>query len=70
MPEISHILDIKMTNEAEVVDFNYSSESKGPIVNTVCTIFMVLTAIVIGLRLFSRLWVVRAMGLDDSKLHL
>lgn len=53
---------------AAVSDPHYINESKGPISNTVCIVFMVLSFIVISLRLFSRLWVVRAMGLDDGKL--
>lgn len=49
------------------LDPSYINASKGPTTNTICVFFMIMSFIVISLRLFSRLWVVRAMGLDDSK---
>lgn len=45
-----------------------ASETKVPVVHAVCIAFMVHTVIVVGLRLYSRIAVVKAIGSDDSKL--
>lgn len=49
------------------IDPGYASESKGPETVSLCIFFMVMAFVVLCLRLFSRLWVVRAMGLDDGR---
>ena len=43
------------------------TESQGHLVNTVAIIFGVLTIIVMVLRLYARIFVVKALGPDDSK---
>ncbi|KAI5810737.1 hypothetical protein BZA77DRAFT_287498 [Pyronema omphalodes] len=42
-----------------------ASETKVPVVHAVCIAFMVHTLIVVGLRLYSRMAVVKAIGSDD-----
>lgn len=41
-------------------------ETKVPVVHGVCIAFMVHTIIVVALRLYSRLVIVKAIGSDDS----
>lgn len=43
--------------------------SQGPTATAISIVFAVITAIVISLRLFSRIYIVRSTGLDDSKLR-
>jgi hypothetical protein len=43
--------------------------SQGPTATAISIVFAVMTAIVISLRLFSRIYIVRSTGLDDSKLR-
>lgn len=43
----------------------YGPDSKGPIVIGVALAFAILTFIVIVLRLFARIYVLRQMGFDD-----
>lgn len=42
-------------------------DSKGPTVTGVAIAFAVLTFIVLSLRLFSRIYVMSKMGVDDCK---
>ncbi|KAF9891593.1 hypothetical protein FE257_003604 [Aspergillus nanangensis] len=42
-----------------------ASDSQGPTVSGVALAFAVLTAVVLSLRLFSRIYVLRKMGIDD-----
>lgn len=44
-----------------------SSATQGPTAVAISVVFAVITFIVISLRLFSRIVVVRSVGLDDSK---
>jgi hypothetical protein len=46
-----------------------SGESKVDVVHAVCIAFMVHTILVVGLRLYSRIAVVRAVGVDDGALR-
>jgi hypothetical protein len=42
------------------------NESKVGVVHAVCIAFMIHTILVVGLRLYSRIAVVKAVGIDDS----
>lgn len=41
--------------------------SQGPVVVGICVAFAALTFIVLALRLFARIFVLRQMGIDDCK---
>lgn len=43
------------------------TETQGPVLNGISIGFAVLTFIVISLRLFSRIYVLGKMGVDDCK---
>ena len=43
------------------------SDSQGPTVVTVSVVFAVLTAVVMSMRLYARVFIVQKLGLDDGK---
>lgn len=43
------------------------TQNQGPMVESIAIFFAVLTAIVISLRLFSRIVIVQYVGLDDGE---
>lgn len=47
-----------------------AADSQGPTVNSVAIVFGVMTAIVLSLRLWARIFLVKHIGLDDSQCFL